>query len=728
MASLARWCFRNRRIVILLWVVAFVGFLGAARQAGSVTTNNFRLPNTDSQAGNNLLKATFPAQSGDTEQIVLAVRSGKVTDPAIVARVDAMLVKVRALPHVRAVSTPYTPRTVSRDGTIAVASVILDGQPQDIPKAAVTTLISTAQAADSPALQVQLGGQAVQQAERTNSGGSSELIGGVLALIVLYIAFGAFFAALMPLLSAVIAIVIGTSLIALLSHVMSIAGFADQLSVLIGLGVGVDYALFIITRHRAGLMAGRDIEQSAVTAVNTSGRAVFFAGIVVCIALLGQFALGVSFLYGVALSAAFTVLLTMGTALTLLPAMLGVLGPRVLSRRERRRLTSEGPRGDAASGFWYRWSRFVANRSLPLALAALAVIVALALPVFSLHLGLSDSGNDPKSTTTRQAYDLLAKGFGPGQSGPLEIVGAINGPGDVARFDAILAAVGRQPGVVSVGAPRVAPSGKAAVAVAVPSTAPQAPATGSLVNRLRSQVIAPMTKGSSLVVHITGATAGTIDFAHILSQKIPLFVGVVVLLAFLLLTVVFRSLLVPLVASVMNLLSVGAAFGVMNAVFEWGWGAGLLGVDRKGPVDVFVPVILFSILFGLSMDYEVFLVSRIHEEWTHSHDNTSAVTTGQAATGRVITAAATIMILVFGSFLLLGERVIKEFGLGLAAAILIDAFVIRTALVPAVMHRLGSANWWLPRPLDRLLPHVAIDAAELPDAPEPEPVASGTYS
>jgi putative drug exporter of the RND superfamily len=456
-ASLARWCFRNRRIVIALWVVAFVGFLGAARQAGSVTSNNFRLPNTDSQAGNNLLKAAFPAQSGDTEQIVLAVRSGKVTDPAIEARVDAMLGKVRLLPHVRAVSTPYTPRTVSRDGTIAIASVILDGQPQDIPKAAVTALISTAQAAESPALQVQLGGQAVQQAERTNSGGSSELIGGILALIVLYIAFGAFFAALMPLLSAVIAIVIGTSLIALLSHVMSIAGFADQLSVLIGLGVGVDYALFIITRHRAGLMAGRDIEQSAVTAVNTSGRAVFFAGIVVCIALLGQFALGVSFLYGVALSAAFTVLLTMGTALTLLPAMLGVLGPRVLSRRERRRLTREGPRGDATSGFWYRWSGFVASRSLPLALASLAVIVALALPVFSLHLGLSDSGNDPKSTTTRQAYDLLAKGFGPGQSGPLEIVGAINGPGDTARFDAILAAVARQPGVVSVGAPRVAP-------------------------------------------------------------------------------------------------------------------------------------------------------------------------------------------------------------------------------------------------------------------------------
>ncbi|MCU4184522.1 MMPL family transporter [Acidiferrimicrobium sp. IK] len=727
MSSLARWCFNNRRVVLVVWLAALIGFIGVSRAVGSKTKNDFRLPNTDSQAAYNLLKASFPAQSGDTEQVVLAARTGTLRDPAVAARAESMLSRIAVLPHVRAVASPYRGGgRMNPDGTVALATVVLDGQPQDVPAAAVRALISTAQAADSSALEVQLGGQAVEQAQHSGGGGnSSEIVGIFLALAVLYIAFGAFLAALMPLLAALIAIGIGTSLITLLTHVFTIASFADQLSVLIGLGVGVDYALFIITRHRAGLIEGRGIEESAAVSVNTSGRAVFFAGLVVCIALLGQFALSVSFLYGVALSAAFTVLLTMMTALTLLPAMLGFLGVRVLSRRERRRLLASGPRREASSGFWFRWSHLVARRYKALGAAALAAVVVLGVPILTLRLGLSDAGNDSPSTTTRQAYDLLAKGFGPGFNGPFTVVGALNAPGDQARFAAVMSAISRQPGIVATTPTRLSPSGAVAIATAVPSTAPQAAATAALVNRLRDHVIPAVEGGSGLVVHVGGSTAGTIDFAHVLARKIPLFIGVVVVLAFLLLMLVFRSILVPLVASIMNLLSVGAAFGVMNAVFEWGWGAGLLGIDRKGPVDVFVPVILFSILFGLSMDYEVFLVSRIHEEWMRRADNQEAVTVGQAATGRVITAAATIMILIFGSFLLLGERVIKEFGLGLAAAILVDAFIIRTALVPAVMHRLGRANWWLPGPLERLLPHVAIDPDEGPMG-RPEPVGSAS--
>ncbi|MGI8493106.1 MAG: MMPL family transporter [Acidimicrobiales bacterium] len=726
MAAFARWCSRHRRVVLALWILALVGFFGLKTAAGSVSSDNFTLPHTDSQDAYNLLKADFPSQAGDTVQIVLHATTGRLTDPQQAAAATAMLDRVAALPHVRSVTNPLSApqaRELSSDKTVGLADAVLDTQAHHVPKVAVQAIISTAQAADRPGLQVQLGGNAVRDVQSQRGTSNSLLLGALFAMIVLWIAFGSVLAALLPLLTAIMAIGIGTSFIALLSHVFTIAPFASELSILIGLGVGVDYSLFIVSRHRAGLKAGRHPEQAAAAALNTSGRAVFFAGLIVCIALLGQFALGVSFLYGVAISAALTVLLTMLTSLTLLPAMLGFLGPKALSRRERRRLQTDGAHAEEAEGLWARWAVWVQGKSLPLAALGLVVIVGLAVPVLSLRLGLSDEGNDPPSTTTRQAYDLLAKGFGPGFSGPLQVAGALGSPQDIEAFRQFVAAAQQQPGVAAVTAARVSPNRRAAVALVYPTTAPQDPKTASLMRRLRGSVAPPFEARSTLRVHVGGATATTDDFSHLLSSKLPLFIGVVVVLAFLLLLIVFRSVLVPLTASVMNLLSVGAAFGVLNAIFQWGWAGSFFGVDRTGPVDVFVPVLLFSILFGLSMDYEVFLVSRMHEAWVHTGDNRHSVTIGQAATGRVITAAAAIMILVFGSFVLGGERVIKEFGIGLGGAVLIDAFVIRTILVPSVMHLFGAANWWLPRRVERLLPHVALDPADIPET-VPEPVAT----
>lgn len=725
MSGLARWCFRRRRVVLALWLIALVGSFAATRAAGTAFSTKFQLPNTQSAKALSLLQRDFPAVSGSSDQIVVATPSGSVRAPAVEARVSRMLAQVAAMPQVRSVASPFGlggHGQISRNGRVAFATVTFDAQTQQVPKAAVKTVISTARAAGDAQLQVALGGPDIENAQSQGSS-SSTGAGIVLALVVLGLAFGALFAAFLPLITALIAIGIGYSLTGLLSHVFSVASFATILGILIGLGVGVDYALFIVTRHRSALKAGASVEDATVAAVNTAGRAVFFAGITVCIALLGQFALGLPFLYGIAVSASVTVILTMVASLTLLPALLGFIGAKVLSRRQRRRLSEDGPHDETVTGLWYRWARSIERRPILPAVAALAAVVLVALPVLSLHLGLDDAGSDPPGSTTLQAYDLLAKGFGPGFSGPLELVAQLPSPSDEAAFATVVKTVSHQPGVVSVTPVRLSPSGSVAIASLYPTTSPQSTRTTALVNRLRNDVIPRAEAGSGISVLVGGQTAIQSDFAHILSSKLLLFIAVVVLLGFLLLMAVFRSLLVPLVASIMNLLSVGAALGIMNAVFEWGWGQSLFRIPAKAPVEVFVPVLLISILFGLSMDYEVFLVSRIHEEWTRRRDNKLAVTIGQAATGRVITAAATIMILVFASFALGDSVVIKQFGIGLAGAILIDAFVVRTVVVPALMHLFGEANWWLPSWLDRLLPQLNVEGADTGSA---TPSAAGS--
>jgi RND superfamily putative drug exporter len=719
-AGLTRWFFRHRRSVVAAWILALIVFFAIARAVGSTYSNNFSFPATDSGRAEDIVMANFPSQSGDSDQIVVEAKTGSLADPGVKAAVIKMVDNVARLPFVTTVTSPYNPRggLISKDGAIGLATVQLDAQVQNISSAQAKKLISTAQAARSDTLNVALGGAAIESGE--SQGAGSGFLGGViLALVVLVFAFRrSVLSALLPIISAVGAIGVGTSVIALLTHVINMPNFATQLAELISLGVGVDYALFIVNRHRRELLAGRTPEEAAVRAMNTSGRAVLVAGTTVCIALLGMLALGLSFLYGVALSSALVVALTMLASLTLLPAMLGFYGPKALARRERRALDAPGstavPGHQATdSRFWLRWSKVVESRAGGLSVVALAVIVVVALPFFSMRLGLTDAGEDPSTSTTHQAYELLAKGFGPGFNGPLQVVGKVNGPGDVARYGGFVTSLRHQSGVASVLPTRTSPNGKALVTFVYPDYSPQAAQTTDLVNRIRSEV-PQATNGSSLAIHVGGQTAAGIDFTKVLTARMPLFITVVVVLAFVLLAIVFRSLLVPLTASVMNVLSIGAALGAMAAAFQFGWAKPLLGFASAGPIEAWLPVMVFAILFGLSMDYEVFLVSRMHEEWILSADNDRAVTRGLAETGRVITAAALIMILVFLSFSLLGNAlVIQEIAIGFAAAIVIDAFVVRTVLVPALMHVFGKANWWLPRWLHRILPTFRLEAEDL---------------
>jgi putative drug exporter of the RND superfamily len=726
-AGFARWCFRHRKLVLLLWLVALVLAAGIAKHVGSTYSTNFSFPSTDSGTASNIVSANFPSQAGDSDQIVVQAKTGTLATPQVEAAVNTMLVKVGKLDFVTAVSSPYRTGLVSKDGTIGLATVQLDAQAQNISTAQAQRLIQAAQAVDPRLLNVQLGGDAVENGETTSSS-RGFIVGALLALIVLFFAFRwSFLSAILPLLTAVVAIGIGTSLIAILSHAFSVPQFASQLAELISLGVGVDYALFIMNRHRRELLAGRSPEQAAVRALDTSGRAVGVAGLTVCIALLGMLALGLTFLYGVSLGAAFVVLLTMLSSLTLLPAMLGFYGGKALGRRDRRALhgaAAQGPAAPAEGRFWSWWALVVERRPAILSVASVAIIVVIALPFFGIRLGLADSGEDPPASTTRLAYDLLAQGFGPGFNGPLEIVGAINGPGDLARFDGFVADLQHTSGVARVLRTQTSPNGKAAVAVVYPGYSPQAPQTTALVDHIRSEV-PKATAGTSLAIHVGGETAAGIDFSDVLAGKIPLFLVVIVVLAFLLLVLVFRSLLVPLMASAMNILSIGAALGATVAAFQYGWLRPVLGFAEAGPIEVYLPLLMFAILFGLSMDYEVFLVSRMHEEWIATGDNRRAVTRGQADTGRVITAAGLIMILVYLAASFINKSlVIEEVGIGFAVAIIIDAFVVRTVLVPSLMHLFGRRNWWIPARLDRWLPTIHIEGE--PATGEPLPGASTT--
>jgi RND superfamily putative drug exporter len=730
MRSLARWSFAHRRTVLAAWLIVVIGLTVFHSAVGSDYRDSFKLSGTESSEAQELLERSSPRTSGDVDHIVVATEGGgSITEPGVKSDVTAMLAKVERLPHVGSVASPYAPGAgaqISKDGRIAYATVTFDEQANDLPTGAIERVIAVAQGADGEGLQVQLGGQAIGQTNQPSTGGTA--IGFLAAAVVLFLVFGSFIAMAMPLLTAGFGLGAGVAVIGLLSHAITMASFSSELSLLIGLGVGVDYALFMVTRFRQGLLRGLAPEDAAVDALDTSGRAVMFAGITVCIALLGMFALGVSFLYGVAIAASVVVSLTVVSALTLLPALLGFAGPRILGRRTRRALAERGALAESdESPAWSRWAGVLQRRPAVLAAGAAALLVVIAIPFLSIRLGSSDEGNDPSDTTTRQAYDLLAEGFGPGFNGPLQVVAQVPDKGAEAGFDRVLAAAKNTEDVAEVTAATVIPGrdGNPAVATAsiVPAGSPQDASTTDLLHRLRDETVPDATAGGGPQVLIGGQTAVFEDFSGVLSQKLPLFIGVVVLLSFLLLMAVFRSLVVPLMASAMNLLSAGAAFGVVTAVFQWGWGASLIGIDRTGPIEAFLPVMVFAILFGLSMDYEVFLVSRIYEEWRKRGDNREAVVHGLSATARTITAAATIMVLVFAAFILGGERVIMLFGVGLASAVLLDALIVRSVLVPALMLLAGKANWWLPAWLDRALPHLNVEGSEpsSPTSPELHP-------
>ncbi|MDQ2837051.1 MAG: MMPL family transporter [Actinomycetota bacterium] len=735
MHSLARFAVRRRWYVVAGWIVFILAMQGLLSGLGGANyKDDFKLPHTETETVSRLLSAAgLDSENGASGTMVVHAKSGTVADfagkvqPALqqLCRLDAGIASVNS-PY-GAISCTGKPAggtaaelssLVSKDKTIGLVNINWTAaQPT---AGQVNSVYDALKGLTSGPLQAEFTGNAFAILAAPSGGVPPELIGFLAALIILFIVFRTLGATVLPLVSAIAAMGSGLALIGLLSHVMSVASFADQLALLMILGVGVDYALFIVTRHQRNLLRGMSVEDSIAVAVNTSGRAVLFAGTTVCIALLGLWTLGVSFLYGVSLGTAIGVALTMLASLTLLPALLSFLGLKVLPRKQRAAVRAGTFDLSEHHGFWYKWSRLVQRRRLVFGVVALALLAVLAIPFFSIRLGSSDQGNDPSNATTRKGYDLIAQGFGPGYNSGLQLV--VSGP--QATDPNYLAKVGDALSKVPDVAPqsvRAIPAGKNIALISFKSiTSPQDAKTTDLVKNLRSTVLPPLYNGTSEHIYVYGVTAIFVDFAKVLSSKMILFFVAVIGLSFLLLLVAFRSLVIPLTAAVMNLLAAGASFGVIVTIFQWGWFADLLGIGGPGPIEAFVPVMFFAILFGLSMDYQVFLVSRMHEEWLHTGDNRKAITVGQGETGGIITAAALIMMAVFGGFILGDARVIKLFGIGLASAIFLDAFVVRTVLVPATMHLVGKANWYYPSWLERITPKVSIEAGDTMADEDPE--------
>ncbi|MBG0852348.1 MMPL family transporter [Streptomyces spinoverrucosus] len=714
MAALARWCVRNRLVAVLLWLLAFGGVTAAAAATGTAYSNDYQVPGTESGRAGQLLKEGFPDLGGAAGTVVWHTETGSVRAADVEQTMTRTLHAVAQLPGVATVVSPYDGQgagQISEDGRTAYATVAFREQSQDIDESEARAVVDRAKDAEADGLQVELGGTAIGLTD-PSGGHLAEIVGVVVAAVVLFLAFGSLAASLLPIATALVGVGTAYAGIVLLGHAMTVADFAPMLGMLIGLGVGIDYALFIVTRHRRGLKRGLDVTEAAATAVATTGRAVVFAGATVCIALLGMLILQLGFLNGVAIAASLTVVLTVAASVTLLPALLSFIGMRALSRRERRRLDEHGPEPELPTGFAARWSAFVERHPKKLGAVALAVITLLALPTLTLRLGTSDQGNNPESTTTRKAYDLLADGFGPGVNGPLTLVTEIHGAEDRLAVDSLGSSLRATEGVAAVTPVTYDSGGHTAYLTVVPESPPQSASTSALVDRLRTEVLPRAEAGTSLDVRVGGVTAAYDDFAEVIVDKLPLFVGVVIGLGCVLLLLAFRSVGIPLKAAAMNVAAVAASFGVVVTIFQWGWGSELLGLGRAGPIEPFLPVIMVSVLFGLSMDYQVFLVSRMYEEWLETGDNRRAVRVGLAETSRVINSAAVIMISVFLAFVLSGDRVIAMFGIALAAAVALDAFVLRTLLVPALMHLLGGANWWLPRWLDRYLPRISIEPPE----------------
>ncbi|WP_318218971.1 MMPL family transporter [Streptomyces sp. SCL15-6] len=671
------------------------------------------MPNTESSTALNLLSKNSSGASGDSGTIVWQADDGasSVRDAAVKQPVSKALSQIADAPGVASVSGPYTQQgaaQISKDGHTAYATVTFDKGGTDLPKSQVEHVMDLASQARTSALDVEFsagvfgGGVTISEL--------SEIIGVAAALVVLLLMFRSMWAAVLPVLTGVAGVGTATFATMLLSHGVSLSSTTPAMGSLIGLGVGIDYALFIVHRHRRGLMAGMRVAEASAKALNTSGRAVLFAGLTVVVALLGMLTLGVGILSGMAVGAALTVVLTVLAAVTLLPALLGLLGHRVLGRRQRRevaagRFTAPGE----PQGRWARWSVLVQRRPKAMVAVALVVMVVMAVPALSIRLGSADAGNNPASSSSRQAYDMVAEGFGPGFNGPLLLAAEVPDAQAQAHLTDLAEELKTVDGVASVTAAPMRQGQDVGVITVLPDSSPQSQKTTDLIDHLRDDVVPAAEQGSDLRVYVGGVTASNADFASVLTGKIPLFLTVIVVLGFLLLTLAFRSLLIPAIAAVMNVLTMGAALGAIVVVFQHGVGSELLGAGSAGPVEAVVPVLVIGVMFGLSMDYQVFLVSRMHEEWSHTRDNRRSVHMGQADTALVIAVAATIMFCVFAAFAGGGVRVIAEFGVGLAAAVVLDAFVVRMALVPALMHLTGTANWWLPRWLDRRLPHFSIE-------------------
>ncbi|MFF8832556.1 MMPL family transporter [Streptomyces sp. NPDC015131] len=706
---LGRSAFRRRHLVALIWValLALAG-VGAA-SAPVATSSSFSIPGTEAQRAFDLLEDRFPAAGADgaTARMVFQAPDGrKMTDPAAKAAVGKAVGELRSgSDQVANVTDPYTVQAVSRDGTTAYVQVTYKVNGMELTDATREALKETGEEARQSGLTVEIGGDALQTVPETGAG---EIIGVIVAGIVLVITFGSLVAAGLPLLTAIIGVGIGVSTITALASALDLGSTTSTLAMMIGLAVGIDYALFIVSRYRAELAEGREREEAAGRAVGTAGSAVVFAGLTVVIALAGLAVVNIPMLTKMGFAAAGTVLIAVLIALTLIPALLGYAGKRVVGRKARK--NPQAAAGDKPN-MGTRWARFVLRRPVAVLLVGVIGLGAVAVPAASLEMGLPDDGAQPTSTTQRRAYDLLSEGFGPGSNGPLMVVV----DGDGAAANRTVTEIKGLDGVAAVTPPSPNKAGDTSIITVVPKDRPSSVETENLVHSIRD------TTGDDVLV--TGATAMNIDFSQKMNDALLPYLALVVGLAFLLLMVVFRSVLVPLKAALGFLLSVVAALGAVVAVFQWGWLGSVFGVEQTGPIMSMMPIFMVGVVFGLAMDYEVFLVTRMREAYVHGERPGEAIVTGFRHGARVVTAAAVIMIAVFAGFIGSSEQMVKMIGFGLAVAVFFDAFIVRMAIVPAVLALLGRAAWWLPRALDRALPNVDVEGEGLrkelsDDAPE----------
>ena len=744
LSSLSRICVRHKRTVVFaIWIPLAIGMVFASSVFGTDFNTEMAMPSSESRQAETVLARANPNQGGESSQLVFRTTSS-IDDPQVKKTISDAIAAVDAISDVD-ITSPFTLQNqISKDRKVAFSEVNVPRMNQEEYKTLSEEIKVATAAARAAGIEIGYGGAIFQEEQLPES----EALGVLAAILILVLAFGSVIAMGLPISVALIGLIIASSIVGIVSHFVSMPDAVTSMVGMIGLGVGIDYALFIVTRFREGLHDGLSVEEAVVESIDTSGRAVVFAGITVIVAALGLLTIGLSFVTGLAIGMATAVAVMIIASITLLPALLAMVGERidttsraavisliafvvsgfiavftknlvVLSIGVGLAVASQLTRfvipalrisiphraqNDHQNTIWWRWSRVVQHKPWISFVASSVFLVLLAVPMFSIRLGFGDAGNSPKTADVRKAYDMLSEGFGPGFNGPLYIVVTGDTVQEPEKMKSFLTVINRTPGVAYAGAAPLK-SDEVALVVAYPTSAPQDEATSDLVHALRGTVI----PSSGVAAQVTGFTAASVDFSDYLGKRLPFLIGIVLLLSFLLLMAVFRSVLVPIKAVLMNLLSVGAAYGVIVAVFQWGWGAELIGVGKPGPIEAWAPMFLFAIVFGLSMDYEVFLLSRIKEEFNRTGDNTSAVADGVAATARVITAAALIMVCVFGAFVLGDDRDLKLFGLGMAVAVFLDATIVRMVLVPATMELLGARNWWMPAWLDRLLPKIDVE-------------------
>lgn len=695
--------------VVLMWIVLVVLAVVAVRNLGGTLTDSFTVPGTESQAAFDLLSERYPARSGSELMAVFHTPNGRVDGAEAQAAMQAFARHASSVDEVARVDLPdQRPGSVSPDSQTAIVRVAFDKLSNDLDAENIGAVIEHGETLRSDALQIEFGGEPVREYE-TEPPGTAELVGLAAAAVILIIGFGSIFAAGMPIVSALVGLALGTVGILIAAAALDISTIAPTFGAMLGIGVGIDYALFVIARFREQLAAGLDPREAARASITTAGRAVAFAGSIVVVSLLGLFAIGIPLIANLGLAAAMVVLLEMLVAISLLPAMLVIIGRRI----DRFSIPGLHYTAGGEHGRWYRFSRRIERRALIYLLLASAILIALTIPAFTMELGVSDDGNRPTSYTSRRAYDLISDAFGPGSNGALfAVVDNTNQRLTPADLQAVTRAVAATEGVAAVLPPDISANGETALIPIVPTTAPQEEESRQLVGRLRESAV-PIALAEAVprtTIYIAGAVAAYEDVTAKMISRLPFFFVIVIGVSILLLMMAFRSIVVPLKAAVLNMLAIGAALGFTVAIFQWGWGLSLIGLDRTGPIESFIPMFMFAILFGLSMDYEIFLLSRIREHWLETKDSGESVAFGIGASARVITAAAAILIAVFGSFAFFGdERAVKEFGMGMAFAIFIDATLVRLVLVPAFMQVAGPINWYMPKWLDSLLPRLTID-------------------